>query len=78
MTKQQFLDKMPDSYQEALTQELLRGLNKTQLINIKRSINTIMKLAYKTQYKELTLQEISDTIDMVEVYNKSNKNEMDD
>lgn len=69
LTKQQFLDKIPDGYQEALTQELLRGLNKTNLGYLKRSLNLLMKLAYKTQYKELSLQQIMDCVDIVEAYN---------
>lgn len=67
--KQQYLDKLPDSNSEALTQELLKGLNKTQLSNTQRSIALLMKLAYKTQYRELSLQEISDSLDLVEILN---------
>lgn len=69
MKKQQFLDKIPDGYQEALTQELLRGLNKTQLSYLKRSLSLLYKLAYKTQYRELTLQQITECVDLVEAYN---------
>lgn len=74
--KQMFLDKQPENNQEALTQELLKGLNKTQLINVKRSVQLLMKLAYKTQYRELALYEVSDIIDVVEALNNyDNENE---
>lgn len=79
MGKQLFLDKTPDSYQEAFTQELLRSLNKTQLTNVKRSLNLLNKIAYKTQYKELSLKEIVESIDLVEIYNiGENGNKMED
>lgn len=69
MTKQEFLDKSPEGYEEFLTQEMLLGLNKTQLGNVKRAIGLLMKIAYKTQLKQLSLQQVSDCIDIVEVYN---------
>lgn len=69
MNKQEFLDKLPENNEEAVTQELLKGLNKTQLTNVKRSLALLMKLAYKTQYRELSLQAITDAVDLVEVLN---------
>lgn len=79
MNKQQFLDKTPENNQEALTQELLRGLNKTQLTNMIRSLGLLMKIAYKTQYRELPLQDIYDCVGIVEVYNiDNNGNKMED
>lgn len=53
MTKQEILDIETPTAEEWITQQLITGLNKTQLINAERSVMQMYQKAYKTAAREL-------------------------
>lgn len=64
MKKQEFLDKTPENNNETATQQMLIGLNKTQMINALRSLKQIHTVLYKTQLRSLSFQEILDGLEL--------------
>lgn len=76
LTKQQVLDKVPESNEEAALQELLRLFSKTKLETQRRVLNEINTVAlYKTQLRSLPFIEILNAFNKAVALNQTEKNE---
>lgn len=73
MTKQDWLDKETENNQEWVTQQMLINMSKTELAQIKRAINRIHQVAYKSWAKTLPLNEISEAVSIAEEVARTEK-----
>lgn len=60
--KQEFLDRNVEKGKDWIIQQMLIGMNKTQMTNALRSVNQIYTVVYKSWAREMPFQEIMDAL----------------
>lgn len=74
LTKQQILDKTPESNNEVVLQNILHLFSKTKLETFRRMFNELSTHAiYKTQLKQISFGEIHDLLNQAVAVNQQDK-----
>lgn len=74
LTKQQVLDKTPESNEEAALQNMLQVFSKTKLEQMRRTFNEMNNIAlYKTQLRSLPFISILEGLQKAVELNKTDK-----